>query len=87
MLQLNSKFGVCEESHQGIQSGTLNVWRKIPSLLRLFPKAVCEFKHGNKYNLFTMTELRCDFWAISFKRVLLLVRVKFYITFISCNRN
>ena len=38
MLQVHRKSGVCEQSHQGIQSGTSSVRQKIPSLLQISPK-------------------------------------------------
>ena len=48
-----------------------------------FPqKTVHEFNDGKKCNLTTTTEVRCDFWAISFNRELLLTRVKLYFTFL-----
>ena len=38
-----------------------------------FQKSVKDFKNGKKYNLTTMTDVRCASWAISFNRELFLM--------------
>ena len=50
-----------------------------------FQNFICEFKHGKKYNLTTMTGVSCDSCSISFNRDILLLWVKFYFKFFGYN--